>query len=143
MRKLTIITIAILFVSVGFLCGCPEFEGDLGEALEGEYVSVSVYAYADVVNTSGTPLTGVKVTFDLMKTGGKDFSYTQDIWDGRAVCPYVGYNLHEGEFIWVSAYIVGGGDSISLTYEDAKKNAKDIGNNVWSYQWEPHFNLVV
>ena len=70
MRKITIIIIATLFVSVGFLCGCPEVERDIGEALEGEVVIVSVYAYADVANSSGVPLESIQVQFELMKTGG-------------------------------------------------------------------------
>lgn len=150
MRKKTIVLIALMVVSVGFLCGCTAVEKDLGEALEGEVVIVSVYAYADVTNSSSIPLEAIQVQFDLMKTGGgDDFTYSMYLnMKGRAVCPYVGYNLREGEFIYVTASIGGipGGlssGSATLTFSNAKKDATDIGNGEWSYQWGPAFNLFV
>jgi len=147
MKKTIILLIALMVISVGFLSGCTEFEEDLGEALEGEVVSVSVYAFADVANSSGVPLESIQVQFDVSKTGGDDFTFSVDISkDGRALCPYVGYNLHEGEIIYVTASIAGipgGSDSATLTFSTAKKDATDIGNGEWYYQWGPHFLLTV
>ncbi len=149
MKKIGILLIALMVFSVGFLSGCTEFEEDLGEALEGEVVSVSVYAYADVANSSGVPLESIQVQFDVSKTGGDDFTFSVDISkDGRVLCPYVGYNLHEGEIIHVTASLMGipGGlssDSATLTFSTAKKDATDFGNDTWRYVWEPKFNLVV
>ena len=139
--------IALMVVSVGFLSGCTEFEEDLGEALEGEVVIVSIYAYADVANSSGVPLESIQVQFDVSKTGGDDFTFSVDISkDGRAICPYVGYNLHEGEIIYVAASIAGipgGSDSATLTFSTAKKDGTEFGNDTWRYVWEPYFLLTV
>ena len=144
MKKISIVLIVLMVISGGFLSGCTEFEEDLGEALEGEVVTVSVYAYADVYNSTGTPLEGVQVQFDLMKTGADDRTYFVNISkDGRALCPYVGYNLHEDETIWVVASIAGAGFSEVLTFSSAKKDAKEVGNDEWTYQWEPAFVLSV
>ena len=147
MKKISILLIALMVVSVGFLSGCTDFEKDLGEALEGEVVAVSVYAYADVANRSSIPLEAIQVQFFIMKTGGDDFTYDMDVVNmgttGRAICPYVGYNLHEGEMIIVTATIVGVGSSTSLTFSDAKRDGTEVGNDAWRYQWEPHFLLTV
>ena len=150
MKNIKILLIALMVISVGFLSGCTEFEEDLGEALEGEVVIVSVYAYADVANSSGVPLESIQVQFDVSKTGGDDFTYSNLYlnMNGRALCPYVGYNLHEGEIIHVTASLMGipGGlssDSATLTFSTAKKDATDFGNDTWRYVWEPKFNLVV
>ena len=144
MKKIAILLIAVMVISVGFLSGCTEVEKDLGEALEGEVVSVSVYAYADVSNPSNYSLEGVQVKFEFIKTGGKDRTYSEDIWDGRALCPYVGYNLHEGESIYASATILDFvGDAATLTFSDAKENGQEVGNDAWTYTWEPDFKLVI
>ena len=150
MKKITILLIALIVICVGFLSGCTEFEEDLGEALEGEVVNVSVYAYADVINDSGIPLNEIQVQFDLSKTGGADFTYS-DLYlnmNGRAACPYVGYNLHEGEIIHVTASVMGipGGlssGSATLTFNNAKENAQELYKGVLGYRWEPKFNLVI
>ena len=147
MKKLPTYIIVFLFFIIGTLSGCTEFQEDLGEALEGDVVSVSVYAYADVVNGSDIPLQTIQVQFDLSKTGGKDFTYTVNVdSNGRALCPYVGYNLHEGEIIFVSASIagiMGGADSLTITFSNAKKIATDNGNGDFTLQWEPELNLSV
>lgn len=146
MKKIPIFLIALFLVSLGSLSGCTDFEKDLGEALEGEVVAVSVYAYADVINSTEISLDILQVQFDFIKSGGDDFQHIVDVGqDGRALCPYVGYNLHEGEYIYVTASIAGvpgGGDSATLTFSSAKNNAQKVGNNSWTYQWEPAFNLI-
>ena len=136
---------ALMVVSVGFLCGCEEVEKDIGEALEGEYVSVSVYAYADVVGGQTVNPENVYVQFVLTKTGEDARTYDENIHleSGRSLCPYVGYNLYEDEYIYVSAEVRGIDNpvrkDVTLSFSNAKKDATDIGNDVWSYQWEPYF----
>lgn len=147
MKKIPILLIALFFVNFGFLNGCTEFEKDLGEALEGEVVAVSIYAYAEVINSTDIPLDSLQLQFDFTKSGGSDFQHIVDIGkDGGAYCPYVGYNLHEGEYIYASATILGfteGGDSATLTFSNAKNDGRSTGNNSWSALWEPRFSLIV
>jgi hypothetical protein len=149
MRKISIMIIVVIMTSLGCLCGCTEFEKDVGEALEGDVIHVGIYAYGDVYNNSGISLQGLQVQFDLIKTGGADFTYSVDIEStGRVLCPYVSYNLHEGETIYVTAAVIGidgGGDSATLTFSSAIQDATPFGDgqNTYQYQWEPYFIITI
>lgn len=94
----------IIGTSFFFVCilllfqGCTEFFMDVGG--EDEVIPVNLYISAIVENSSGEPVPGVELRFDLSKTNGQDFrAYRTTDEYGYALVNQYSYNLHKGQVI--------------------------------------------
>ena len=104
MKNKILITILGFLIVLVSLNGCVDFLFD--DDSENEKIPVKVIASATVYNTSGEPVPGVEIQFDLSKTYGQDFRAYRTTDDyGYAVVNQYSYDLYNGQVITVRCYI--------------------------------------